>query len=356
MDDFDYNPFIYRNIISELSDYQILPYQILHTWFGGLPTSYNPKFREFLLSNLKRFKEDNTSSLISKICGQFENILTFNRGRGITYKNVISYIQNVAYATVCPGHEELAYLASKTGYSEGDFHQLEDIYFITKKRYISSIPRIEGTYNNYSYEVLRLDDPLALVIGDLTDCCQRLNEVGEDCMKHSTISDDGRVFVVRDCKKNIVSQSWMWRNKNIICFDNIEIPKKILHNHEHYSFAEEILKIYQKASQELIEYDDKKYKELLDKKAISKELYENNKLSCVTVGLGYNDIADVIQNNLTWIEEPVQVNSMKYIYTDASTQYLLEGEYNYLSNDIETYRCYKSEFSMMDSFNAFDEY
>ena len=40
------------------------------------------------------------------------------------------------------------------------------------------------------------------------------------------VDKNGRVFVIRDDKGNIVAQSWVWRNKDVLCFDNIEIPNK----------------------------------------------------------------------------------------------------------------------------------
>ena len=37
---------------------------------------------------------------------------------------------------------------------------------------------------------------------------------------------NGRLFLIRDNEGNVVAQSWVWRNGNTICFDNIEIPER----------------------------------------------------------------------------------------------------------------------------------
>ena len=74
--------------------------------------------------------------------------------------------------------------------------------------------------------MLRLDDPLALAIGTLTDCCQELGNAAQTSMEHSMTDKHGRLFIVKDEKGNVVAQSWVWRNKNVLCFDNIEVPGK----------------------------------------------------------------------------------------------------------------------------------
>ena len=84
------------------------------------------------------------------------------------------------------------------------------IYNYGKQRTFSSIPRIENKVEGYSYEILRLDDPLAMAIGTLTDCCQELGDAAEVCMEHSMVDNNGRVFVIRDDEGNIIAQSWVW--------------------------------------------------------------------------------------------------------------------------------------------------
>ena len=74
-------------------------------------------------------------------------------------------------------------------------------------------------------------------------------------MKHSALSEDGRVFVVKDEQDRIVAQSWIWRNQNVCCFDNIEIPNRILKLYEKENpdrkkedLTRKILEVYKKRS------------------------------------------------------------------------------------------------------------
>lgn len=93
-------------------------------------------------------------------------------------------------------------------------------------RVSSTIPRITGTKDEYSYEILRLDDMEALTVGNKTDCCFTVLGNGYPCLKHSLTSSNGRILVVKKGNE-ILAHSWIWRNGNLLCLDNIEISKKI---------------------------------------------------------------------------------------------------------------------------------
>jgi len=90
----------------------------------------------------------------------------------------------------------------------------------------STIPRITGTKDEYSYEILRLDDMEALAIGNKTDCCFTVLGNGYSCLKHAVTSINGRILVVKKGNE-ILAHSWIWRNGDLLCLDNIEISKKI---------------------------------------------------------------------------------------------------------------------------------
>lgn len=94
------------------------------------------------------------------------------------------------------------------------------------KRTSSSIPRITGEYKEYTYEIMRLDDFESLAVGNKTDCCFTVLGAGYQCLKHALTSKNGRVFVVKK-DDQIIAHSWIWRNGNLLCFDNIEISKSL---------------------------------------------------------------------------------------------------------------------------------
>ena len=290
-----------RNILKNMNPSPILSISRIHPLFGSFKMQYDPDFINFFLQNIDSIINlENVSKYIANIQRQFFSIKTINSNRTLTMDLAISYVENNKYENVQVGNEDLAVVSQIAGYSQNDVNTLQDIYNYGKQRVFSSIPRVESTYLDYEYEILRLDDPLALAIGTLTDCCQALGDVAESCMQHSMVSKDGRVFVVKDKEGNIIAQSWVWRNGNVLCFDNIEVPDRqmrasgVKRGHEddgiRNDFTDKVLEVYKKCAKELMEIDKKKYLELLDKGIITKEDYDRMVLKKVTIGEGYSNI------------------------------------------------------------------
>lgn len=346
-----------RNILEEYIELPILTPNIAHQLFGGFELKYDPDFREFLLKNIEEIlTQPKYASFISNIQKQFSEIKSNNSNRTLTLDLAVSYVQNNKYESVNIGNENVATISAIAGYSQEDFNILQQIYNYGKQRTFSSIPRIEKTIGKYSYEMLRLDDPLAMAIGTLTDCCQALGDMAEMCMQHSMIDNNGRVFVIKDSENNIVAQSWVWRNKDVLCFDNIEIPTRALKRatrsarlQDKEEFTEEIFNIYKQAAHQLIEKDEQVYKQLLEAKKITQEQYEGLRLGKITVGIGYNDIAKsikekaILDKNKVTIPLPFEekVELTNGLYTkDSTTQYILEKRDNRKEYELNTLPIY----------------
>lgn len=358
-----------RSKLSAFDDVPIITVEKAHKLFGGFTFQYDAQFREFLLKNLDEILENpDYSSYISGIQKAFPEISTVNSNRNLTLPLAVSYIQQNKYLNTRTGNEKVAEISAIAGYSQEDFDTLQEIYHYGRQRVTNSIPRIAGKKEKYSYEMLRLDDPLAMAIGTLSDCCQELNNAAEVCMEHSMTDSNGRVFVIRDEEGNLVSQSWVWRNQNVLCFDNIEIPDRAFmratkvtgQNRE--KFSNDIYEVYKQAAKELLEVDDKEYAKLLEEGKITQEQYEDSKLRKVTVGLGYNDIAAAIKKNATLetnvpasplsYQPPVPLKQGLYI-NDSRTQYVLEGE-DYDAHSSPTFPVYTDSYTEYTDAN-FDE-
>ena len=350
-----------RSFLTHTNFLKLLTSEDAHRLFGGFKMQYDPEFREFLLDNLDQIiKDDEYGTYISNIQKQFKDIKIANSNRKLTLDLAISYVQQNKYTDIEAGNERVAEVSAVAGYSQEDFDKLQKVYDYGKMRVFSSIPRIENETDKYYYEILRLDDPLALAIGTLTDCCQEIGNVAESCMEHSMVDKNGRVFVVRDKEGNIVSQSWVWRNKDVLCFDNIEIPRKAFDRaDDRNKFTEEVYEIYKKVADELIKKDEKVYKKLLEDGKITEEQYEGLRLSKVTVGIGYNDIANAIKRNskldykistpTTFIEK---AGLDKTLYTnDSATQYILEYRPKEKEYNGETIQVYNDAYQIYDNSN-----
>lgn len=324
-----------------------------HQLFGGFALKYDKDFREFLLKNFDEIRSNpEYTKYVSSVQKQFDSIKAFNSNRTLTWDLAVSFVQSNKYMDVNVGNDKVAEISAIAGYSQDDFNTLQQIYNYGKTRTFNSIPRIEKSTEKYTYEMLRLDDPLAMAIGTLTDCCQELGNCAEVCMEHSMVDKNGRVFIIKDNQGNIVAQSWVWRNKDVLCFDNIEIPDKAFARATKESpelgrkgFTDEVFGIYKQAAHDLIEADEVMYKELLESGKITQEQYDGLRLGKITVGLGYNDIAESLKNNSTVdtgdvsrplpFEEPVKLSRGLYT-SDSTTQYVLEEREDRKEYDGET--------------------
>ena len=344
---------IVREILECQRDFPILSPEKLSYYLGDISLEYNPDFREFFLENFNEIiKSDIKLSKIATIQQRFNEIKAIYSNVNLTLDLAMSYIDNNKYTKVNVGNEKVSQTAALMNYTQQQFETLQQIYNYGKQRTFSSIPRIvsdskiELPTGNYYYEMLRLDDPRAMSIGFETDCCQELGETAEICMEHSMVDKNGRVFIVTNDKGEVVAQSWVWRNKNVLCFDNIEVPDKkmwdngIEKGHEddgiRNQFTDDVLDIYKIASKKLIGVDETKYKQLLESGKITQEEYENLKLSKITTGLGWSNIKgsyvtlkldEGILSRPHKFNEPVKLEeSYKtglYI-KDSNTQYILE--------------------------------
>lgn len=347
---------IIRQSIENRVDGLLSP-SMVHTYFSGFDMIYDEEFLNFLIKNFdKVFKE--RPSYIASIQKNFKKIKCLNSGRKLTWQRAIDYVKNITYDNVEVGNEYMASVVSKVGVSNSVFLRLQRIYDTGKMRCYSSIPRVTGCVGNYTYEILRLDDPLALVIGTLTDCCQEIGNVAESCMIHGMTSENGRIFVVRDSDKEIVAQSWIWRNRNVICFDNIEVPNKMFDKHGNLS--EDILHIYKDASSKLMTEDKNKYISLLKNKDITKEQYDGLVLRKVTVGLGYNDIASEIEKELEkdkgFSAVPYEEEKMLNLYScDSDEQYILASDGNNINCSFPNIAIYNDEYVVYDYTNFDNE-
>ena len=76
----------------------------------------------------------------------------------------------------------------------------------------------------YRFRKLPAGDPRGLFLGEITDCCQSIGNVGNDCAVHGFTSADGGFYVVEKIETgDIVAQSWAWRGtRGELVLDSLE--------------------------------------------------------------------------------------------------------------------------------------
>jgi len=78
----------------------------------------------------------------------------------------------------------------------------------------------------YVYKSLDAKDPMNLMVGEFTSCCQVYNGAGVSCAKHAYKNPDGGIFAVYQDGIPVV-QSWVWRRGDVIVLDSIEAHGKV---------------------------------------------------------------------------------------------------------------------------------
>ena len=128
-------------------------------------------------------------------------------GKDKTLNTIIDFLKSDEIS-VPPEYYRLVGLFKFIGCSNSVVNETLSLHNQMLNRTESSIPRIVGTKDEYSYEILRLDDMEGLVVGNKTDCCFTVLGNGYSCLKHAVTSKNGRILVI---KKNneILAHSWI---------------------------------------------------------------------------------------------------------------------------------------------------
>lgn len=304
-----------RQMYQQLNISNMMIADKMHRIFDGMDMRYKPGFYDFFVNNLGTIlANEATQKMLSKIQKQWEKIEESFLGQKITFDMCQSYFANMEYDNMQPEDLELAKLSINCGYDQNKFEAVAEIYHEQLKRTTSSIPPIwedSSSKEGYTYQVLRLDDPTTIFVGELTNCCQAIGDAGESCMIHSATSSNGRMLVVKDEKGRVTSQSWIWRNKNVLCFDNVEAVQR--ENDHRRVISNEILNTIQRAAEEFVRVDTERFEEWRQaklaeltkqrkqgdiseqefetQKARIEEILNSQRLTKVTVGQGYSDIS-----------------------------------------------------------------
>lgn len=188
----------------------------------------NDKIINTLFSNdkIKKMLENKESELYKyfpRIFSEWELIKANQKDK--TLDIIIDYLK-ADNISLPPKYNSLTGLFKYIGCKNSIVNETFQLHDEMLKRTESTIPKIQGNLGEYSYEVLDLQDMESLVVGNKTDCCFTVLGNGYSCLKHACTSKNGRILVI---KKNneLIAHSWLWRNGDLLCLDNIELSKFI---------------------------------------------------------------------------------------------------------------------------------
>lgn len=117
-----------------------------------------------------------------------------------------------------------------------------------RKRKSSTIPKVKGELGEFTYEMLDLNDPLNIAVGYLSHCCFKVQGISYSALIQALKSRYGRIFVVY-YKGSFLTQSWVWRNGDVVCFDSVEAGSPV---HGAYNDDIHLLDVYKTAAEEIL--------------------------------------------------------------------------------------------------------
>ena len=207
-----------------------------------------------------------------------------SENNSFTEDNVINAVITKIYTKVLRGNEKMADMVGKYGYTQQDFETLQEWYEISKK--ISDEDLIltaspDDNEHDITYELLDKQDPTALILGEITNCCQTINKVGKTCLRYG-LTQPNSGFVKFTYGDSIIAQSWVWYNPDTrtVCLDNIEVPT-----------------IWQKKMKNKI--FELRFKDCISRLAqgLIDDMTQNGyPVDRVTVGDKHNDLRNIMQN------------------------------------------------------------
>ncbi len=192
------------------------------------------------IESMLKDKESDLYKYFPRIFNEWEMIKL--NGKDSSLNCIVGYLKS---DDVCVGvkYYRLKGLFKYIGCSNEIVKDTLNLHDEMVKRVSSTIPRIKGEVSGYSYEILKLDDMEGLTVGNKTNCCFTVKGNAYSSLIHSLTNKNGRILTVKKDGK-LVAHSWVWRNGNVLCLDNIETDLKEIDFIEVYEkFASEILDV-----------------------------------------------------------------------------------------------------------------
>lgn len=239
-----------------------------------------------------------------------KKIKTNRRADELTFLMCLDVVMYTHYDDVLLGNEEFAKNIGMYGYSQDVFDNAQRLFEIGKKIPESEIKLFASVDDNkemVTYELLDKDNPLGVIVGNITNCCQTLTGAANSCVEHG-LSERNSKFMIFKMKDKIIGQSWVWYDEDRyrICLDNIEVPLSVLRNELN---DETIQQSFLNCLKRMV-------------KGFLKEMERKNiRIDSITIGEGYNQIKFLLKE-FERVEDQPKLSD--YIgYSDASNQYVL---------------------------------
>lgn len=196
-----------------------------------------------------------------------------NKNKKITYQDILEYFNN-KFETKNENLKKIISLLAPH-ITKQDFKIVEQLYENANKK--SYFEPLKGKINEYEYEWLQSQDERHFILGYLTNCCYRINGLGQDILVQSIINPQIKTMIITHNNK-IIGKTTAYYNKNYLLFNNIEISNQFL-NKATKKEKEQTLKVILIGINEQIKIMNKK----------------NYNIENVRIGMRNNDLEEEIK-------------------------------------------------------------
>lgn len=295
-----------------------VPYQKLSVFVLGLGSKRKTEvlegFKECLKEhpNIFELSEEQLKDYYS-----WYEYLYRNLKRKIKYDDIIKYenISNeklLSEANYFPIIKNIHFVENKN--YKRNILKTGALWLEQKERMTSTIPEYQNDLENYHYEIIDMHNPDLIFLPNMVGCCMTVGGLAEADIIHAATNENGRLFGIYK-NGEIIAVSWVWRNNQKLCFDNIEIKRDLM-NPEHSKI---LLKILEDTAKAMIE---------ISKKNES----EQESIKIVTLGRNPSDIElalkeeNLLTNYTLDMFHPKNQEGL-YLADSKTTQYIIEGKY-----------------------------
>ena len=284
-------------ILMRSDDNGILTLQKAEMMFSGLDFDLSPEFIKFFFDNkLEIMTNPEIYGKFAFMAQGFLEVIEKNKDKAASFKKgeltaaeLLKALDSNGYTGKKEGFYYWEILAKSQGLSQEEFEDGKKIIEKMREREYQTIPPSNKSSKRFRGRLLRGDDEMHLQVGYDTGCCQVVNHAGAPSAYHSATEHTGGVFVVEGIddygrSTGVVAQSWIWRNGNRVCFDNVEINSDNRKKLEKEGGFAQIYSIYQRAAEQMVKIDTAALKKKLDAGEITQEQYDKLVISDVTIG------------------------------------------------------------------------
>lgn len=276
--------------------------ELISYLFGkGMMKETNSVINRMIRGDIPEFER-----YFSEFCNSFEDVKKSCNGI-LSVKRIIKYLED-SDLSINLKPDEIEFKSALREMNTNDPTLLSEAIGLCKDaryRVYSSIPKVEGKMGDFTYKILDLDDPMAVAVGYLSHCCFVVRGVSYSALKHSMQSRNGRTFVVY-YKGKFLTQSWVWRNGDVICFDSVEAGSPY---HGMYTDDIKLVDVYKRAAKEMLYASQQNEDDI-------------QKVKVVTIGKSDYSFKDLEELE---IDAPRPLEKDIYVY-DSRRQQILAGQ------------------------------